>query len=201
MPEDDQPPPSEDDAPELPPWRYSEAKKQLIKDILDGTLDGKGPGEVHEFRPEYKERKYENFRTNLNNLRKALKEQRARADSDDAALAHDEALNLRTNSKPYPRWQGTEAERLLKLAIDNGQHIIMQPQELKNTCAEYEPYPLKVFRDHIQQELRSRTERPYWLARRAEKEAEKAKAKAKKAAKKGKPKEKKKKRPPPEPVA
>ena len=178
--------------PKLTPWRKSEAKKQLIKDIKNGTIEGWGPKEVHLFRPFYEERPYENFRNNLRNLRKSLKDLQSLADEDAAALAHDEALDhLRKNSNPYPLWHGSEAERLLKLDIDNGLHKQMHPSELKATRNEYKPWPRKVFGDHIQQELRARRERPYWMARRAEKEAEKAKKKKKKA----------KKKPPPQPVA
>jgi len=181
--------------PKLTPWRNSEAKKQLIVDIKKGTIDGWGPKEVHKFRPIYEERTYENFRNNLNNLRKSLKNLQSLADEDDAALARDKALDhLRKNSKPYPQWHGSEAERLLKLDIDNGLHQQGHPSVLQATREEYKPWPRKVFGDHIQQELRARRERPYWMARRAEKEAEKAKKKKKKA-------KKTKKKPPPEPVA
>ena len=180
-------------APKPPPWRYSDAKKRLTKEILDGTIDGKGAQEVHAMHAEYFQYKYENFSTNLRNLRALLVKNQASADSDAAALAHDEALGLLgKNSKPYPRWQGSEAEQRLKQDIDNDKHTIMKPQQLKATCLQlYGPYPLKVFSDHIQQELRARRERPYWMARKAEKEARKAK----------KTKKKKEKRPPPQTVA
>jgi hypothetical protein len=87
---------------------------------------------------------------------------------DKAAFLHDEALNLRANNKPYPRWGGTVAEDLLKTDIDEGKHETMKPRELQATRPEYSLYPLKVFRDHVQQELRARCERSYWLARHQE---------------------------------
>jgi len=163
-------------ADEPPPWKDGEAKELLRKDIVNGKIDGKGPKEVYNMRPEYRAYKYDNFVTNLRNLRKSLAELQERADDDAAALAHDEALDLRSNGKPYPRWQGTEAETLLKLDIDNDQQKNKTPRELQATRPEYAPYPSKVFRDHIHQETRSRLERSYWLARRKEKEeAEKRK--------------------------
>lgn len=170
----------DEEAPNLPPWRNCEAKKQLIRDILDGTINGMEPRDVHAFRPLYYERAFKKFSTNLRNLRKDLNANQDRADSDAAALAHDEALNLRKNSKPYPQWQGSEAARLLKLDLDLKKQLRMKPCLLHSSREEYMEYPLDVFRGHIQQELRERTERPYWLARKAEKEAKKLKKKKEK---------------------
>jgi hypothetical protein len=67
-----------------------------------------------------------------------------------AAFHHDEALNLRANNKPYPRWGGGVAERILKIDIDAGKHETMKPGELQATRPEYSQHPLKVFRDHVQ---------------------------------------------------
>jgi hypothetical protein len=164
----------------LPPWRNSHAKKLLTKDIIDGNIDGMAPKRVFVMRKEYQAYKYENFATNLRSLRKQVAEKQGLADDDEAAFAHDEMLGLRVNSKPYPRWQGSVAEQLLKQDIDNGRHVHMKPRELKESRIEYGPYPGTVFRDHIHQELRARTERPYWLARRKEKEEAKGKKKEKK---------------------
>jgi len=81
----------------------------------------------------------------------------------------------------------------LKLDIDNEVHLEMPPRKLRATRPEFMECPLDVFRDHIQQELRACTERPCWMAKKAEKEAKKAK--------KTKKKKKGEKTPPPEPVA
>lgn len=182
------------DAEETDPWQYSSAKKLLEKDIIDGIIGtvetGMLPCQVYLMRPEYADYEYDRFVSNLYSLRVKYEKLLYLAQIDGEALAHDLALGLRTNSKPYPHWQGSEAERLLQEDINNGKHLGMKPQELRNTHAEYKVYPLKVFRDHIQQELRARKERPYWMARRKEKEEEKRKEAAKKA-KKSKEKAKK----------
>jgi hypothetical protein len=159
----------------LPKWQDSDAKQQLVRDILDGKTDGKMPKQVYEMHAEYKNYKYKNFSPNFNRLKKALKNIQDRADEDEAAFLHDETLNLRANNKPYPRWGGTVAERLLKIDIDAGKHNTMKPRELQATRPEYSPYPLKVFRDHVQQERRARCESSYWLARILEKKKEKEK--------------------------
>ena len=85
------------------------------------------------------------------------------------------------------RWQGTQAEAFLKADISQNLQVNQKPKELWVTRPEYKAYPLNVFRDHIQQELRARRERPYWMARRAEKEAEKAKSSSQKTKKKTRP--------------
>jgi hypothetical protein len=158
-----------------PKWQYSDAKKQLTRDILDGKTDGMTPQQVYEMHAEYKQYKSKNFNPNFNRLKKTLQGLQDRADEDEAAFLHDEALNLRANNKPYPRWGGSVAERLLKIDIDTGKHKTMKPRELQTTQPEYSLYPLKVFRDHVQQELRARCERSYWLARNREKKEKKKK--------------------------
>ena len=178
------------------PWFYSDAKKLLTKDIVAGRCDGKKPKQVLEMHPKVYKPYKKNFSNNLRNLREAIADKKEVADRDAAAFAHDVQIGVRRNSKPYPIWQGSEAERLLKMDITNGKHLEMKPAELLATRPEYAPWVSfpKVFRDHIQQELRARKERPYWLARRKEKEMEKAKNaheraknKRKKAAKKAPP--------------
>ena len=160
---------------DLEPWRNSRAKQLLIRDIVEGKLDGLRPKQVHQYRLEYNERPYNNFRTNLNTLRKKYQQLENLAQVDHAHLMHDLALGRRQNSKPYPRWQGTIAEKFLKQDIDSGRHLDMPPRQLRLTRPEYRCYPGQVFRDHIHQELRARKERPYWMARRKEKAEEKKK--------------------------
>lgn len=160
-----------------PKWRYSNAKKLLLKDIHRGTITSMcNPKDVHHSRPEFHVYKFNNFKATLRRYLKQTAELKDLADDEAAALAHDEALGLRIHNKPYPRWQGTHAEALLKADISQNLHVNHKPKELWVTRPEYKTYPLNVFRDHIQQELRARRERPYWMARRAEKEAEKAKS-------------------------
>lgn len=169
-------------------WQHSLAKKILEKDLIDGLIgtveDGLPPSDVYLMHTEYTEFEYKNFVSNLYNLRKKHEDLLTRAKEDAEALAHDLALGLRVHTKPYPCWQGSVAERLLQKDIDEGKLLNMKPAELLKSRVEYNPwiqYP-KVFRDHIQQELRARKERPYWMARRKEKQE--AKRKAKKSLKK-----------------
>lgn len=138
-----------------------------MKDIRDGTVpDSMDPSEVYGMRPEYRQYPYERFEPNLNNLRNALNRDQGKADSDSAALAHDRRIHPKSTETAqgcgYPRWDGSEAERLLMADMDAGKHKRMRPEELYRTQEEYQRFPQQVFRDHIHQEQRARTEKPYW---------------------------------------
>lgn len=170
---------------EANPWHHSDAKKLLIQDIKDGIVgtveSGLHPSQVYVMRPEYAEYDYSRFVKYLYDLRLKYDDLRHLAYVDDQALSHDLALGLRKNSRPYPIWQGSEAERLLKEDLDAGADLVMKPAELRASRPEYLVWPLDVFRNHIHQELRARRERPYWMARKQKKEEEKRKQAVEKA--------------------
>jgi hypothetical protein len=118
---------------------------------------------------EYKEYPIRNFARNLANLRKALKEQNERSSVDSRALAYDKKLYPQcdvTDSRGLPRWEGSDAERLLKFDIDRGEHNKMKRSELHLTRVAYQAFSLTVFRKHIHQEVRSRKERASWSVKK-----------------------------------
>jgi len=164
------------------PWMYSKARELLVEDIKDGTVyAGMHPTQVFIMRPEYSDYDYDFFAKKLDTLQDSLHELKTLAHIDAQALAHDLALGLRQNSKPYPVWQGSVAEGLLREDLDDGVDLYMKPQEMHATRPEYQLWPLVVFRNHIHQELRARKERPYWMNRKKKKEEEKRKAAIEKA--------------------
>jgi hypothetical protein len=76
-----------------------------------------------------------------------------------AALAHDRQLRPQAThaSNGVPRWEGSDAERLLKEDITAGLHTQMAPRVLFRTRAEYyEVFTLDQFRGHIAQEVELR---------------------------------------------
>ena len=117
-------------------------------------------------RPEYKPYVYERFRDNLRALRAKVKEDKERAAFEIDALAHDRSIHpIPEAAYPgaaYPRWKGSEAERKLKIAMDQGMDEEMMPQELYEIDVDFQAFPLEVFRNHIYQERRSRVEGQYW---------------------------------------
>jgi len=171
------------------PWEHSEAKKLLTVDakarIVGSADQGLHPCQVYVMRPEYADYPCESFAKWLCALRVRFDELHHLANVDSSALANDLSMGLRKNSRPCPRWKGSDAETLLQQDLDDGLDLDMSPQDLlasRPECAPWVGHP-KVFRDHIHQELRARRERPCWLARRAEKEAKNAKKALEKAKK------------------
>ena len=135
------------------PWEI--AKELLKEDFCAGMLPCTlGPSDVWDLRDEYRAVRYENFRTNLNKLRNKLESQQISAASDDAALQRyigSNPVNMNpTGGMNYPRWDLSDAQRLLKEDIAAERHKAMKPQELRMTRLEYQRFPKDVFRKHIQ---------------------------------------------------
>ncbi len=163
------------------PWEV--AKELLKEDFCAGMLPRTmGPAEIYSMRKESESVVYENVRNNRNKLRNLLESQQSSAASDDAALQHYNMGLNPVNMNPtggmnYPRWDLSDAQRLLKDDIAVGLHKIMTPQELRKTKSEYERFPKDVFRKHIHQEVRSLTEPAYWLVKAMQKQEKKDKKK------------------------
>jgi hypothetical protein len=165
--------PGDDPRPKPPPWRTSLARKLLKQDIIDHKAPASmAPYDVYLMRSNYWLWKYENFRSNLNNLRKAIAKDQQRAADDAAFLGKDLEVNPLPEDIPqgYPRWNGSEAERLLKLDVDAGLHEAMSTGELRMSKDEYQEFPCKVFAKHVYQEVVGRLGRSYWMTRKKAKE-------------------------------
>jgi hypothetical protein len=153
-----------DDPP--PVWRNSMAKKLLEEDLKSGRIPiDHDPEDVYLQRTEFFDFEYEHFRARLRDLRDVMINHLDRAASDSAALAHDRQAAC----YPKPthdhrgklRWEGGEAERLLRIDMENGKHKRMKPELLHITRGEYQHYTLPVFRCHIDQEVRRQKFRNY----------------------------------------
>jgi hypothetical protein len=172
------------------PWRNSHAKQLLKEDIVAGRVTSSMPAkEVYAMRPKwYKAYKFQNFKSNLENLHKRTSKDQNRASEDLSAFLHDMQIPRPQAVAPaaavaYPRWQDSEAEKLLKNDLEAGMGTSsIKPEQLWNSREEYQAFPLTVFRKHIQQELRAELATGYWLNKKKEKE--KKKQQQKKGAKK-----------------
>jgi hypothetical protein len=138
-------------------WRYCATKKLLSEDILSGAI----PEDMHWHdvywqRPEYAESKWDLFAGRLDSLRQQISHAKDRNTTEEAALVHDRALfPIPThNHRGEPRWDGSEAQRLLKEDVAAGIHETMKPQQLYQTHPQYNDYSLAVFRGHLYQEVR-----------------------------------------------
>lgn len=131
-----------------------------------GTVtDDMKPVDVFNMRDEYKPYGLRNFRTNYRNLQAAIAQQKESAEEDELALANyiQQKQARPAKAMAYPRWNGSDAEALLGADITSGVHERLKPEDLRDTRPEYKLFPLKVFRDHVYDEVRKRKCRAYWL--------------------------------------
>jgi hypothetical protein len=144
-------------------WRYSEARRLLEQDLRSGVIPLHGGEmtveECYTQRPEFSDFAFESFARRLQALRKQCTAKNNRSVADTAAFAHDCALLARKQDDApgvLLRWDGSEAERVLKLDVANGLHINLTPKNFHRSRPEYQVFSLKVFRGHIYQELKRR---------------------------------------------
>lgn len=169
------PPPAHRKKKEVPEWRDSRAKELLVTGLEAGTIpwtrQEMPPRDVYNLHVEFQDYKYENFRTNLNNLRKAVRSRKKISLFEEDALLKDreKAQVGGQTMRGYPFWPTSDANQLLKQDIKEGRHLHMKPKILYIYRPEYQVFPLSVFRDHVHQELRSQRERPYWMHKKQQK--------------------------------
>eukprot|EP00978_Attheya_sp_CCMP212_P016722 scaffold44014_cov56-Attheya_sp.AAC.4 len=154
--------------PKPSPWKKSKAKELLKTDIIDGTVtDAMAPILVYAMRLEYKPYKLDNFRTNLRSLQKKIHTDYGRRDRDCMDYGHDRFIydELRRQAvadnggiEVVP-WHLSDAQSLLKDDITGGLLKVLKPSELWETREEYKEFSLKVFRNHIYQEVDRREKR------------------------------------------
>ena len=165
------PPPG---SPPPPAWRHSPAKKQLRDGILLGRYkDTLSEEFIYGSDVIFRQYKWANFKTNLTNLRASLGLNLARALADAANVEADQKRHA-AQVAHLQIWAGSAAESFLKKDIDEGRNIGMAPSDLRETRLEYKEWPLKVFRDHVEQEKRGRKTQAYWLHREKKSKKEKA---------------------------
>jgi len=149
-------------------WGKSKARDLLFKDLVDRNIPRQAVDEhnkstmklkdIFQMHPEYKLYDREKFSSRLSNLRKMYDELMVRAEIDQEAFEkyrenHQPSL---FSHKGYPEWQGSEAQRLLKLDIEAGKHTRMSKTDLHESNIEYYGnFPLDAFRDKFYQEIRT----------------------------------------------
>ena len=148
-------------------WKNSKAKRLLYDMMMDGTVPlGEGEherkmstAEVYGLHPEFKLYDYEKFYSRLYTLRCTIKDLNNRARLDQEAFENfvaNHAVSM-SSHKGYMQWQGSEAQQLLLQDIEEGVvESYATKKELHESRPEYyENFPLDVFRDKLQQEVRT----------------------------------------------
>jgi hypothetical protein len=136
-------------------WIHSAAKKSLRTDIILGKVTtSSDPKDVYVMHNSHKGFPFENFKTNLQSLLKAVAKDIARMQHDCEAYGHDLAVvrDLRFNEGPGSRplsWHLSEAREFLKLDMAAGKHKNLKPKELWLSRPEYQVFDLEPFRKAI----------------------------------------------------
>jgi hypothetical protein len=144
-------------------WRNSGARQLLEQDILSGAIPltnaEMSARAVHSLRPEFAQLPYDSFPRRLQALRDLCKAKMDRGISDADAYHSD---RTRFDQQPtfaafgLPRWEGSDAQTLLKLDVTHGLHLRMTPKKLHESQREYQVFSLTTFRGHIHQEVKRR---------------------------------------------
>ena len=142
-------------------WRKSQAKEILKEAIVSGVVtDDMTAKEVHAMRPEYLQFPIENFTSNFERLREAIKNDFKRMQEDCQAYGHDVGLLqlIRLNENPVPKipWHKSAAKPLLEEDITIGKHLTTKPKDIYHSRVEYREFSLEEFRNHIYQEVDKR---------------------------------------------
>jgi hypothetical protein len=167
----------EEETPE--PWRNSDAKKTLktllesddfFMNMKENDLYNLSPMLFH---PYDKER----FVSNVKNMKKAMKDEKALVAFQVDALAQD-LKKFPAKSETfwgYKPWCNSAAKTLLQKDVQEKVHLTMSPKDLHQSKDEYKQFPLKVFRKHIYQEDYAQLGRSYWMRKKEQKKKSKKK--------------------------
>jgi len=152
--------------PQKPPkaacWRKSREKAVLREAIIMNEIT---PDMTAEFVFEnmhgqiYKAFKFERFKVNFQNLRSSIHKEFEQMKIDCENYGHDKYLieELRAKRPPEPvPWHRHPAKELLKKDITDGVHLDMDPEYFHASRDEYMDFDLRVFRNHIYQEVDAR---------------------------------------------
>jgi hypothetical protein len=143
--------------------KWDIARPILENDYLKGRVtDDMKRGKVHKMRPEYTAVPINNFGTNFNLMKERYRAFKARANIEHRAFQKDRKLY-----PPTPgRWDGSEAQRLLKADVKEGVHLTFeQPRYFRASRDEYMAINSKKFRDHVWQEVKGGLASNYWLVK------------------------------------
>ena len=173
------------------PWLYHPLRAFLLEKIVSGEIPANyklmKPRDVWEtFCDADVFEGFEHdaaFTRRLLSLRKLVEEGKQRADKDLDAFkaAKQNHPPPARNHRDEPQWNGSEAQRLLKIDIANNLHRTHWPRHLYDSKPAYKEFSLDTFRDHIYQEVQTRKYLYTLKFRAQEKQKERIEAARKKA--------------------
>lgn len=149
-------------------WGRSQSKAILRRGIINGVIKtDMTPEQVFALNPaEHGKWPWNNWKSNLKNLRDAIGQDRGRMAEDARAYGHDKAIIIQNRVGESVPWHKSACVKFLKKDVDAGKPWEMQPWELWQTRVEYQAYSLICFRNHIYQEIDSRPKRAFRFERK-----------------------------------
>lgn len=147
-------------------WGYSEARKKIAQDIIDGFIPSTGKLNVNEiYHSRYANNAlFENFpyreelyKNRIDSLRKGIVKMKMWADFDSKAIKADRLLHPKKshNMRGEPRWHGSDAQAYLKIDMAAGKLDEMTQDKLWELRPAYKLFGFVIFRKHIDQALQS----------------------------------------------
>lgn len=150
-------------------WNEQHPARQLMFDEIAAEripLDGElmGTAEVwsnYAATAEFKMRGMkcgDTFKRRLAALRKLIKRDKNRSAHDklEVAKAIKNHPPPSHNHRGEPQWNGSEAQQLLKDAIEEGKHLLEKPEQLRLAKPQFQAFGKDTFRWKIQQELKTK---------------------------------------------
>ena len=144
-------------------WQDSKTKEQLVADLVSGHV----PLDKKEMKPEavynladrhelFHQFPYEQFRNNLNRLRKTHLALFSYAELDYAALMGNRTLHPKktVDKRGKPIWEGSEAQMFLRQDRKEKLHETMSKTMFYASRLAYQLFDKKTFIKHMEQELR-----------------------------------------------
>jgi len=161
-------------------WKHSEPKYRIIADLENGIIDleeSVHPTDLcwdfYENEPEFRHVVFDQFAARLKDHRAQVAKDNKRTALAKKAFDNYRKLHPENTHNRFgePLWDTHPAKELLKDDIKNKKHVGKTPRQLRRTRREYKAFKLRVFRNHIYQEIRLIRFKNYLNNKRDEKEA------------------------------
>jgi hypothetical protein len=149
-------------------WPSSKGRKLLIKDIRSGRIPADMAWEdAYKLRPEFvvgtkedntAKKARSQFESRLDSAREILAKRDTRAAEELALLRQDRQRHPApaTNHKGEPRWEGSEAQKLLKQDVAEKKHEGMKPAQYYASRPQYKAWGFSAatIKGHVEQEVK-----------------------------------------------
>jgi hypothetical protein len=145
-------------------WLNSDGRKLLLRDLKDGTINRTMNWQtVFHTRPEFalgptNSEALRLFESRFSSAVKINDEKAARAQHEMALLRQDRMVHPipQKNHRGEPRWDGSEAQKLLKADIKNNAHATLSRMEFYSSRVEYQAWEKEFIDGHVVQEVKLR---------------------------------------------